>query len=135
MAAAQTATADPGRQFSLFIRSFAEIYAAEVPALRQFFSQPAIARSARLNALAARKRTLEAVMLDLLRRGRAAGQFDIPDPLLASQAIFGMFGSIHRWPNDGAWNPESVAGTLQALAAALAGAEFEAGASAPAIRN
>lgn len=119
--AALAATADPARQFAAFVRGFADIYAAEVPALRQFFAQPAIAPASRLDALAARKRTLEGVVLDLLRRGKAAGRFDLPDPAIASQAIFGMFGSIHRWPADPDWRPDAVSGTLQVLAAALAG--------------
>lgn len=118
--AALAATNDPARQFAGFVKGFADIYAAEVPALRHFFSQHAIAPASRLDALAARKRALEAVVLDLLRRGRAGGP-GLPDPAIASQAIFGMFGSIHRWPADPAWQPEAVSGTLQVLAAALAG--------------
>lgn len=122
MADAQRQTADPATQFALFAKGFSDIYAAEVPALRHFFSQHAIAPAARLDALAQRKRKLEAVVLEVLRRGHAQGQFDLPDPAIAAQAIFGMFGSIHRWPADPSWKPESVAGTLQTLAAALAGA-------------
>jgi flavin reductase (DIM6/NTAB) family NADH-FMN oxidoreductase RutF len=122
MAEAQAESADAGRQFARFIKRFAEIYAAEVPVLRQFFSQHAIAPASRLDALAARKREIEGLLLDLLRRGRAAGQFDLPDAATAAQAIFGMFGSVHRWPADQAWEPESVAGTLQTLAIVVAGA-------------
>lgn len=122
MAQARAEGDDPGRQFACFIKTFSEIYAVEVPALRQFFSQHTIAPASRLDALAARKRNIEAAVLELLRRGRAAGQFDLPDPAIAAHAIFGMFGSIHRWPADPAWEPETVAGTLQTLAASLAGA-------------
>lgn len=128
MAEARRVTDDPGRQFVLFIEAFSRIYATEVPVLRQFFAQHAIAPASRLDALAKRKRNLEAVVLELLHRGRAEGRFDMLDPAIAAQAIFGMFGSIHRWPADPAWEPEHVAGTLQSLAAALAGA---AGRSAP----
>ena len=115
-------TEDPARQFDRFIGGFAGIYATEMPSLRQFFSQHAIAPSSRLDALAVRKRSIEQAVLDLLHRGRAAGQFDLPDPTIATHAIFGMFGSVHRWPADPAWQPKTVAGTLQALAASLAGA-------------
>ena len=122
MEAAQVKSDDPGQQFACFVRSFAEIYASEVPALRQFFSHPAIAPAGRLDALAGRKRTLEARVSALLQRGREQGRFDMQDPAIATQALFGMFGSIHRWPNDAAWKVEDVAGTLQAVAAAIAGA-------------
>lgn len=122
MASAQAETDDPGRQFAGFIRSFAEIYASEIATLRHFHAQHAIAPADRLDALTSRKRRLEATLLDLLRRGHAAGQFDLPDPLAATHAILGMFGSLHRWPEEAAEEPTAVAGTLQILATALAGA-------------
>lgn len=121
LAAAQAESDEPRRQFLRFIEHFAEIYAAELASLRQFHAQRAIAPADRLDALSARKRALEGTMLALLQRGRAAGQFELPDPLAATQAIFGMFGSLHRWPDEAAQEPARVAATLGSLAAALAG--------------
>lgn len=123
MQEALAATDDPAEQFAAFIQGFAGIYEAEVAAVRRFYAQPAIAPAARLDAIHQRKRAVEQAVEGLIRRGQAAGRFLAPDPAIATQAIFGMFGSVHRWPDGPAFDePGRVARTLHALAAAVAGA-------------
>ncbi|MER2533844.1 MAG: flavin reductase [Rhizobiaceae bacterium] len=91
--------ASPREQLCAFSRGFAALSVESADVLRHFHLQEIFIPASRLEAINARKREVEAKIRALLIRGAEAGEFDVVDPAITTDAIIGMLNSVHRFPD------------------------------------
>jgi len=70
------------------------------------------------------RRTIENAFQKLLERGVAQGDFDAPDPHMASVALLSLGIDIGRWYREGTrWSPEQIANHYADIALRIVGAQ------------
>lgn len=94
-----TTSDSPREQLCAFSQGFAELSVESADILREFHMQEIFIPAKRLEAINARKREVEAKIRAVLVRGAEAGEFDVVNPTITTDAIIGMLNSLHRWPD------------------------------------
>lgn len=107
-----------GEQLTRFALAFSQVGVAEADLLRDFYPKEAFAPESQMEAINARKRSVESKLHSLLVRGNERGEFDVANPKITAHAIIGLLNSIHRWSHH-APDSAAISDSLPGLVAAM----------------